>query len=75
MKTAILVLTIVGIFLTIVSRCFTNYIKNDKMERIKYIYSEGMSNSGIWLAIILTLRTLVFTADSILILLLFLSKI
>lgn len=75
MKTWIIILSIVFIILKLVKNFLANYIRNDKMERIKYQYTDGASPLGMAHGIISSLSSLILSADVILLIIFLLDKI
>ena len=75
MKTWIIILSIIFIILTLVKNFLANYIRNDKMERIKYQYTDGATNLGVAHGFVSLLSNIVLSADVILLIILLLDKI
>ena len=75
MKTWIIILTIVYVVCKLIQTLLTNYIKNDKTERIKYYYTEGRSFLVCIHGIFYLLGSLALTADVILIFILLIDKL
>lgn len=48
MKTWIIILFSLYLVFDLVQICISNYIKNDKMERLKYQFRDGMTTLGVW---------------------------
>ena len=72
MKVWIIVLSVLFVVLRLVRQAFINYIKNDKMERLKYYFTDGTSLLGIWVGLITIISDLVAVADITLLLIYYL---
>lgn len=66
MKTWIIVLAFVFVVLELVKRCLANYIINNKTERIKYYFYDGVTTLGVIHEIVFILCVLVGCTDLIL---------
>ena len=66
MKTWIIVLAIVFVVLELVKMFLANYIRNDKTERIKYYFYNGVTTLGVIHGIVSLLCVLVGCTDLIL---------
>jgi len=75
MKIWIIVLSIIFVVSKLVQIFLENYIRNDKIERLKYYYSEGTSNLGLIYSLIYLFSTLVLSVDFILIIILLIGKL
>ena len=68
MKTWIIVLAIVFVVLELVKMFLANYIRNDKTERAKYYFYNGVTTLGVIHGIVSLLCVLVGCTDLILLL-------
>ena len=66
MKTWIIVLAIVFVVLELVKMFLANYIRNDKTERAKYYFYNGVTTLGVIHGIVFLLCVLVGCTDLIL---------
>ena len=66
MKTWIIVLSILFVVFKIATTCIGNYIRNDKLEMMKYKALNGATNIGIAYALCYLFSILSFGADCIL---------
>ena len=75
MKTWIIILTIIYFVLRLICTGISNYIKNDSLEKTKYVILQGSTPLGYWYSILSIVKSLVLCTDVILALILLLDKV
>ena len=75
MKTWIIILTVIYFVLRLICAGIGNYIRNNSLEKTKYVILQGSTPLGYWHALLSIIKSLVLCADVILAVILLLDKV